>query len=40
MRTVHDWSPSLWSLLAAGAATVALATCGFFFVVWFLTHSD
>jgi len=40
MRTVHDWRPLLWSLLAAGAAVLALATCGFFSVVWFLTHSD
>ena len=40
MRTVHDWSPWLWTLLAAGAAVVALATCGFCSVVWFLTHSD
>ena len=40
MRTVHDWSPWLWTLLAAGAVAVALATCGFFSVVWFLTHSD
>jgi hypothetical protein len=40
MRTVHDSSPWFWTSLAAGAATVALATCGFFLVVWFLTHSD
>jgi len=40
MRTVHDWSPLLWSLLAAGAVVLALGACGFFSVIWLLTHSD
>ena len=40
MRTVHDWSPLLWTLLAAAAVVLALATSGFLSVVWFLTHSD
>jgi hypothetical protein len=40
MRTVHDWSPLLWSLMAAGAVVLALGACGFFSVVWLLTHSD
>ncbi len=40
MRTVHDWSPLLWTLLAVAAAALALATWGIFSVVWFLTHSD
>lgn len=40
MRAVHDGSPVLWTSLAAGAAAVALATCAFFSVIWFLTHSD
>ena len=41
MRAFHDWSPILWLMLAsAAAAAVALATWGFFSVVWFLTHSD
>jgi len=40
MRAVRDWSSSLWSLLAAGAVVLALATCGFLSLIWFLTHSD
>jgi hypothetical protein len=40
MRAWHDWSPLVWMLLAAGVIVTALATWGFFTVIWFLTHSD
>jgi hypothetical protein len=36
----HDWSPTLWLLLAAGTALLALAVSGLFSIIWVLTHSD
>jgi hypothetical protein len=40
VRTLSEWSPLFWLLLAAGVLAIALATWGFFAVIWFVTHSD
>jgi hypothetical protein len=40
MRAFHDLSPMPWLMLTAAAVVVALATGGFFAVIWLLAHSD